>query len=269
MRTAEGPGFDDANCLVAKTAQSSALKTLFETLKDLLEDVALEFDREGVRLIATDNTSIAMVHVRLDATKFDEYHCPSPLTVGVNMPCLHKLVRSIGNSDTIAFFMASPDASELGIHVENHERRTSTNFKISVMDIPSSTIEVPPVAFDSCVVLPSGDMQKIVRDMAAISDRVEVTNSHNRLAFLCKGDFCSQETVLEESNKLQTTMEEDGVIIQGVFSLKYLALFCKCSSLCASLKLNLKNDYPIVFNYSIACLGDLKLCLSPMCDEDA
>lgn len=149
----------EGNCLIAKTAQSAALKTLFETLKDLLEDVALEFDRDGVRLIATDNTSIAMVHTRLDAAKFDEFHCPTPLTVGVNMPCLHKLVRSIGSSDTIAFFMATPDASELGIHVENHERRTSTNFKISVMDIPSSTIEVPPVAFDSCVVLPSTDMQ--------------------------------------------------------------------------------------------------------------
>lgn len=114
---------------------------------------------------------------------------------------------------------------------------------------------------------PRRRVKKIVRDMAAISDRVEITNSNNRLAFSCKGDFCSQETILEESNKLQTTMEEDGVIIQGVFSLKYMVLFCKCSNLCASLKLNLKNDYPIVFNYSIACLGDLKLCLSPMCDD--
>jgi proliferating cell nuclear antigen len=55
-------------------------------------------------------------------------------------------------------------------------------------------------------------------------------------------------------------------IIQGVFSLSYLAIFCKCSSLCPAVEINLRNDWPIIFKYTVAALGELKLCLSPMCD---
>lgn len=263
--------------MLARTSQSSAIKTLLETLKDLLEDVAFEFDHDGVRLVATDNTHIAMIHLRLDASRFDEFWCPQPVTVGVNVPCLHKLVRSIGNSDTLALFLdddAAPGGemgapTQLGIRVENHERRASTTFRLGLLDLPQTAIEVPPVSFESCVVLPSTDLQKIIRDMAAISDRVEITSAPTHLSLACAGDFCSQETVLEEKD----TDGADGVaaqtgavIIQGVFSLKYLVLFCKCSGLCSSVKINLKNDYPVVFNYSVASLGDLKLCLSPMCE---
>lgn len=253
----------------AKTSQSSALKTLLDTLKDLLEDVTFEFDHDGIRLVATDNTCIAMVHMRLEASKFDEYRCPKPTTLGINVPRLHKLVRSVGNSDTVTLFMEGEDASSLGILVENFERRTCTNFTIGLMDIDTPPIEVPPVSFESSLMLPSSDLQRYIRDMTAISDRVEITNTDGRLTLACTGDFCSQTTVLEESTSFQSEMNGETSIIQGIFSLKYLALFCKCSSLCSTVTMNLKNNYPVVLNYAIAALGDVKLCLSPIFDKDA
>ena len=52
-------------------------------------------------------------------------------------------------------------------------------------------------------------------------------------------------------------------IIQGVFALKYLVLFTKCTNLCNSINLFLKNDYPLIIKYDIASLGHIKLCLAP------
>lgn len=250
--------------LFAKTSQASALKSLIDVLKDLLEDVCLEFDHDGVRLVSPDSTHIAMIHLKLESEKFDEYVCPQPLTVGINIIRTFKLIKSISSSDTLAFFVDDSESNNLGIRVENSDRKTSTTFEIAMMDIKGANIELPPIEFDSCISLPSTDLQKIIRDMSSIADRVEVKNLPDRLELTCTGDFCSQETVLEESSRFANKSVGAAEIIQGVFNLQYLAIFCKCSSLCPTVEINLKNDYPIVLKYSVASLGDLKLCLSPM-----
>jgi proliferating cell nuclear antigen len=56
---------------------------------------------------------------------------------------------------------------------------------------------------------------------------------------------------------------KSGDIVQGVFSLKYLVLFTKCTNLSSSVEIYLKNDYPLIVKFMVASLGELKLCLSP------
>ena len=51
--------------------------------------------------------------------------------------------------------------------------------------------------------------------------------------------------------------------IQGIFSLKYLTLFTKCTNLCNQINLYIKNDYPLIIRYAVAQLGTIKLCLAP------
>ena len=95
-----------------------------------------------------------------------------------------------------------------------------------------------------------------------------------RLLLKCKGDFCTQETILGTEKSQNITIvknnsensEEDASnsqeIIQGVFSLKYLLIFTKCTNLCSTVEIFLKNSYPIILRYSIASLGEIKLCLA-------
>jgi hypothetical protein len=52
-------------------------------------------------------------------------------------------------------------------------------------------------------------------------------------------------------------------IVQGVFELKYLVLFTKCTNLCTSTQIHLKNDYPLVLRYMVANLGEVRLVLAP------
>ena len=57
-------------------------------------------------------------------------------------------------------------------------------------------------------------------------------------------------------------------IVQGLFALKYLVLFTKCTNLCNSIEMYLKNDYPLITKYNVASLGNIKLCLAPKIVED-
>ena len=118
--------------------------------------------------------------------------------------------------------------------------------------------------------MPSQDFQKLIRDMINIGEECEIKSYSKSLLFNCLGDFASQSTVLNETQDgLQFINNcEDDSLVQGVFSLKYLSLFTKCTNLCNQIQLFIKNDYPLIIQYSIASLGIIKLCLAPNTNDD-
>ncbi len=250
--------------LEVRTVQSAAFKTLIEAAKELLTDTCIEFDETGMKIVAMDTSHIVLVHLKLDANKFEYYYCKSKLVIGVNMLNLHKLVKTLNSNDTLTLFVDDNDYNHLGIKCENLEKNSKTTFKLNLLDLDNHKITVDPAEFNSVITLPSADFQKICRDCHNIADQVEIKNINNQLIFSCKGDFCCQETILSDHDGINTiTNKVQDEIVQGVFSLKYLVLFTKCTNLCNTVELYLKNDYPLICKFFVASLGELKLCLSP------
>ena len=96
---------------------------------------------------------------------------------------------------------------------------------------------------------------------------VEITSMGSDLIFRCIGDFAEQETVISENNstmRVQKTSTSTNEIVQGIFQLKHLVVFTKCTSLCPSIELCLRNDYPLILKYTVANLGEIRLVLAPM-----
>lgn len=258
-------------CLEIKTVQASCFKILLEALKDLLTDTCIEFDEHGIKVVAMDTSHIVLVHLKLDANKFEYYHCPQKISIGVNMLYMYKLIKTIHNNDTLTLFMEEGDYNHLGIKIENTEKNKRSTFKLNLLDLDNPGISIDPTEFSSVITLPSGDFQKICRDMNNISEFVEIKNVHNQLIFSCKGDFCSQETILSDNSGMDiqstTISAENGDIVQGIYKLKYLVLFTKCTNLCNTIELYLKNDYPLIIKYSVASLGEIKLAIAPSLSE--
>jgi proliferating cell nuclear antigen len=49
-----------------RTIQASAMKSIFEVLKDIINDVNVYFDSNGIRILALDTARVALVHMFLD-----------------------------------------------------------------------------------------------------------------------------------------------------------------------------------------------------------
>ena len=101
-------------------------------------------------------------------------------------------------------------------------------------------------------------------------ENIEIKSVETSLLLNCNGDFASQETILLETQEGLNFSKNSNSNepIQGIFSLKYLCLFTKCTNLCNLLHIYIKNDYPLVIKYDIANLGHIKLCLSPNSETD-
>jgi proliferating cell nuclear antigen len=257
------------NCIELKTIQSAAFKIMVEALKELLTDTCIEFDKSGIKIVAMDSSHIVLVHLKLDSSKFEYYFCDKKITIGVNMLNFHKLIKTINSNDTLTLYIDEADHNHLGIKIENSEKNTKTNYKLNLLDLDTPSITIDPVEFNSVITLPSTDFQKIIRDMNNLSDYVEIRNINKQLVFGCKGDFCNQETVISDNdNGVQHIVSKvNDEIVQGFFHLRYLVMFTKCTNLCNTVEMYLKNDYPLIVKYGVASLGDLKLCLAPCNNE--
>jgi len=253
-----------SHILEVKTVQAHAFKILAEALKELLTECCIDFDETGMKIVATDNAKVVLVHLKLEASKFEYFSLKKNLTIGVNMLNLYKLIRTINSNDTLTLFVDNNEINYLGIRIENGEKNTKTTYKLNLLDLDNQKITIDPAEFNAVITLPSVDLQKICRDMNQIADTIEIKNIGNQLILSCKGDFCSQETVLSDNdngtNRIENKTDE---IVQGVFNLKYMVLFTKATNLCATVEMFIKNDYPVVLRYSVASLGSMKLCLAP------
>jgi proliferating cell nuclear antigen len=253
-----------------QTVQSSAIRILTEALKEILTDCNLVFDKNGIKLMAMDSTHTVLIHMKLESDKFEHYHCTKPIQVGLNMLNLHKLIKTMSNADTLTLFLKESDTNKLGIIINNNDKKTQTTYELNLLDIPKDDISIPPAEFDTELVLPSSDFQKFIRDMTNIGENVEIKSVEDTLVLKCKGDFASQETILGETEAgLQFCQSANSETpVQGVFSLKYLMLFTRCTNLCNHIQLYIKNDYPLIIQYSVASLGFIKLCLAPNTSDE-
>jgi len=257
--SADGGGGRGNYRLEIKTVQAVAFKVLVEALKELLTDTCIEFDETGMKILAMDTSHVVLVHLKLDASKFELYHCEGRISVGINMLNLHKLIKTINNNNTLSLYIDRDDVNHLGIKIENSEKNSRTTYKLNLMDLDHQEITVDPTDFTEVVTLPSCDFQKICRDMHNLAEHMEIRSIQSQLVFSCKGDFCSQETIICDSGGTGT----GGEIVQGVFSIKHLVLFTKCTNLCTTMDLYLKNDYPLIIRYDVSSLGSIRLALAP------
>ena len=255
--------------LEVKTVQTSAFRVLIEALKEILTDANFEFSESGLKVIAMDSSHTVLVHLKLEANNFEHYFCENKLLLGINMINMFKLIKTMGNNDMLTLYVEENNESSLGIKIDNSEKNSVTNFKLNLMDLHEENIQIPPAQFDSVITMPSSDFQKITRDMHNLADNIEIKSVEKQIIFNCKGNFASQETCIGSSNMGLSFIKNENPdeIVQGVFALKHLVLFSKCTNLCNSIEMYLKNDYPLIIKYTVASLGDIKLCLAPKCDE--
>jgi proliferating cell nuclear antigen len=253
-----------------KTVQTGAFKTLIEALKEILTDANIEFTDSSMKVITMDPTQTILVHLKLEKDNFESYFCKHKIFIGVNMLNFFKLIRTLTNNDALTMFIDADNANCLGIRIENGEKNSLTTYYLNLIEVDETTYQIPPAQFESIITMPSNEFNKICRDMINLSDIIEIKSVGNQMIFSCKGEFACQETIIgEASNGLNFVKStSDDTIIQGYYNLKHLVLFTKCTNLCNSIEIYMKNNFPIVIKFAVGSLGNLKLALAPKVEVD-
>ena len=253
--------------LYIKTVQSQSIKILVESLKEVLTDINLYFDNNGLKIMTMDNARVALVYVRLLKDNFEEYRCNSKIMCCINMIYLFKLLKTVSNNDVLTLFIRNSNINELGIRIENKEKNTITESYLKMLDISEEKLDIPDIIYDSVISMPSIDLQKYCRDLSVVSNQVNISSNSSKFILESVGDFATQKIIIGEAqNGLIFSKKNQNV--SETFDLKYLNSFTKSTNLCSTVEIFLKKEYPLVIEYNVANLGKLQFCLAPKLTDD-
>ena len=242
------------------TIQAAAFKSTFEVLKDILNDVNIYFRPDGMYIVTLDTARTSLVDIYLAADNFEEYHCEQDeIIAGINISNTFKLLKTITNNDVLQIEIKSKEY--MNIEIMSEVKKTTTHFQLKLLDINESRIEVPDVEMTTITTLPSADFQRLCRDMSNIGTDIEIRRVGKEIKLKCEGDFANQETSIE--------CPEESPEISGLYSLRYMNIFTKATSMCASIQIiqETGNRF-LILKYNVANLGELKFYLATKVSED-
>ena len=109
------------------------------------------------------------------------------------------------NDDTLTIYIENQDykdgiVNDLSLKFENGDIKQSKIQKLRLIEPDNEEMTVPNVKFSSIINIPSIDFQKIIRDLANISEKLEIKSVGNELIFKCVGQFAQAEIRRAESN---------------------------------------------------------------------
>lgn len=251
-----------------KTVQGTAIKSLVEALKEVLFETNIHFDNEGLKIMNMDPSQVALVFLKLNSKEFEEYYCPKPFHIGVSMVSLNKLLKTIGNNDTLALYVTKDKQDKLGIHIQNKKKKIDNRIVFNLMNADYIDINIPNEDSDVKIIMPCNEFQKYCRELACISNVVDISVSKDGIFTMsANGDYAQQKLEISESEDSNITIQlanKDFRENMGTFSLKFLNLFCKSSTIGNTIQLCVGNDYPIYIIYRVASLGTCTYCLFPI-----
>jgi len=256
--------------LEAHLQQAVLLKKVVDAIKDLCKDVNFDCSEKGIQVQSMDSSHVALVSLLLRESAFSEFKCERPMSLGMNVESLSKILKMCSPHDTLKIRWNS-GADTVSFQCEGGEDRIA-DFDLKLMQIESEHMEIPEQHYKVSVKLPSSEFQKICRDLREFGETMQIKASKEGITFSVQGDVGSGNVLLKPraadkpEDKVTLTVHEP---VTATFALRYLVNFSKAAPLCGSVELGLGADAPLLVKYDLenSDNGHMQFYLAPKIDE--
>jgi len=254
----------------ARFANATLLKRILDAIKDLVQDVNLLCTEEGIELQSMDAAHVALINFTILAEACSTYACDEPVTLGINVINLTKIVKCAEADDSVTLALSS-DESALNITFESRSGSRKHEFAMNLMNIDSQHLQIPDIEYSCSIKMPSAEFSRFIRDGAAFGETVTLSVKEDVLVATIRGD-AGTTTITEKQDKTskspsQWTEIECGKPVSMMFALKYLAAFTKAQHISDQVSLYMVDQSPIYVSYDMDTKGSVGFYLAPKQDE--
>jgi len=231
------------------------LGNIIGIISDLVTEVRLKVNKEGMNLVAVDPASVAMVYFNIPADLFKEFEVEKEEVLGVNLSNLKNVLRrcGIGSSLTI-----ERDDNMLKLGIQDKIKR---DFALALIEVEGEEKEIPSWEFDSVIKMDSDAFGDIIEDCRVVSDACTFIAEPNKFTVEAKGlnsvkaEFSSDEVEIHSGNSIAR------------FSLEYLSKFIKGTKVSDKVVLNFSDNHPMRVNFPTGNVM-LSFVLAPRVEQD-
>ncbi|KAI3625571.1 hypothetical protein CBS9595_000932 [Malassezia furfur] len=258
--------------LEAKIEQAVVFKRVLDAIKDLVEHANFDCNEEGL----------------LRADGFEEYRCDRPMSIGVAITSLTKVMRSAQNNDILNMRKGSDRIGE---------------FDLKLMDIDTEHLGIPDTEYDAVVKLSSNEFARICRDLSNVGESVKITITKEGVTFSTEGEIGDARMTLKQGSGSAARLDDDddagldeddadkptkkrrtdagassstgGVVpveiqlekaVALTFSVQYLVNFTKAAPLSSAVTLHMADKVPLLVEFAFEN-GHVRYYLAPKLAE--
>merc|ERR1719163_2322104 len=116
------------------------------------------------------------------------------------------------NSKDSITLRGEDEGDTLSFVFEDEEESRVSNFDLKLMDIDAEQLGIPDTEYQCIVRMPSGEFQRICRDMQVLGDTIVISATKEGVKFSVTGDIGTGDMTLKHSKEVDADKDESQAI---------------------------------------------------------
>ena len=220
-----------------KLDNARSFVNLVTIISELVTEVRIKVNSQGMSLTAVDPATVAMVYFNMPADTFSTFQIEKDETLGVNLNDLKAIVRRCGLGSSL---IIRKEENLLKLSIEDNIKR---DFTLALIDIEGDQKEMRDWEFNSVIKMDSQSFVDAIEDSLVVSDACTFIAEPNRFIIEAKGlnssrvEFSSDEAEIYSDHS------------SARFSLEYLSKFIKGAKIANKVEINMSSNNPVRINF--------------------
>jgi len=223
------------------TLRAGILKALIDSTKELCASANFRFDGDGLRMQTMDYAHVALISLTLAPCAFLAYRCSEqPSALGIHFEALALVLKACAADDQIKLVWEQ-GGDRLTIS------RKDRQYSLKLLEIDEEINSVPELCYEVSATVPASELQKTCRDLKDIGgDTISICAAPDGLTCKVDCDLGSGTAVMTEGVSIDSC-----VAATSSYSLRYLAAFAKCATLCSNVLIQMGKETPLRLTYVV------------------
>jgi len=218
--------------MLVKLENPGLLAKVVDIISELVTEVRLKINEEGMSIAAMDPANVSMISFRIPKEKFSGFEVENEV-LGINLENLKQILRRCSSGSAVIF---EREENMLKIQISDRIKR---NFTLNLIEIDSEEREIPNLEFTSVVELDSSDLIASVEDCSIVADACSFIINNEKFIIEAK----SLNSARSEFSKEEAKINAENC--KAKYSLEYLSKFMKGAKLCEKTTLKFAEDHPL------------------------
>ncbi len=241
--------------MLLKLENPKIFADIISIISELVTEVRLKINNEGVSLTAIDPANVAMVYFKIPNDLFAEFNVEKNEELGINLDNLKSVLRRCKPGSAL---IIEKNENKLKLGIQDRIKR---DFMLALIDIEANEKEMPEWEFKSVIKLNADAFVEVIEDSAIVSDACTFIAEPNRFIVEASGlnsaraEFSSDEAEIHSDYSTAR------------FSLEYLQKFVKGAKISSRVSINFSDNHPMRINFMTGNIM-LSFVLAPRIEQD-
>jgi proliferating cell nuclear antigen len=240
--------------MLIKLENPGLLSRVVEIISELVIEVKIHVNEEGLSITAMDPANVSMVKFLLPKRSFSVFETDNEV-LGIDLDNLKRILKRSGPASSLVL---ERKGNLLNIQIHDRIKR---NFNLSLIEIESEERDMPEMEFSSMVELNSSDFIDSIEDCMVVADACSFIIKEGKFIIEAKGLNSAMSEFSGDEAKISAES------CKSRYSLEYLQKFIKGAKLSEKTVLKFANEHPLRMDIKNDFM-DLSFLLAPRVENE-